>query len=815
MTSAPPTRARRPGPPSGVANGGSRDHAHLAGHVEDTTRLAAMTGFSAVSVLMLAPQMPIIAPQVAHAATWYRWSVVMPCLLVLFLPLVVGGAELLRRRTGGRPVPARFLCPATIGALLAVHVATNLAVLALAPGHPGASWSLGRPSDHLVTTCTLLVPAGMTVIAFAPVTSAALVTGLGLLQVLVRHLVGGEALLSCCLDLATGLITITLICLYFMWLRRWGRRLDAAVEARAAEQEEVVRLGARFAGRLRVSHLIHDRVIAVLVMARPAAGVPDERIRAEASRALEVLGPQSAPGGRDATAGALLTRLSRWRDPLERDGHHLRLSVDGDPNTPVDPQAWGDLASACDEALRNAQRHGAGKAGRRVTCSVQVTARPGVVTVRVMDDGVGFDPHGQTAGLGVTGSILARMRACPGGEATLTSAPGHGTRVDLAWRDRVEQPTAATRAALGEDVHLARGVETPQARAGAAAFLCVVWFEGLVQVRLFDGAWHTLTALLLVTAMVVAAMRSTGGVLRHGDAAVVLASAALAPAVLMSGCVEPTVLDRIAWPVSLGVLALIAVLFRGRFGVALAAAVLLCVSLTAGCAMAGADVPALVPGYVLYQVCTFMATCVSVATALGIEAHVARTVDTLGRAWRARISREEALAAATALMATVVSLASPVLTRLAHEAPTRPISSELRSEALRLEAELRDLIRAPRLAQDGGLARQVRRARERGAVVALVDDSATATSSASSSGWTTGVGRRTTVGFRAEEDGLPAALLAPAVEVLSRSGPGDRVAIRLCPPHAPQIATVQLTGHEGADEFHEVHAPPGGGPRAR
>jgi signal transduction histidine kinase len=55
--------------------------------------------------------------------------------------------------------------------------------------------------------------------------------------------------------------------------------------------------------------------------------------------------------------------------------------------------------------------------------------------VEVLDDGIGFDPAAvPETRLGIAVSMVARMRAIPGGNAMVVSAPGVGTRVAISWR---------------------------------------------------------------------------------------------------------------------------------------------------------------------------------------------------------------------------------------------------------------------------------------------------------------------------------------------------------------------------------------------
>jgi len=78
------------------------------------------------------------------------------------------------------------------------------------------------------------------------------------------------------------------------------------------------------------------------------------------------------------------------------------------------------------EALRNVAQHSGVK-----SADVTVGMRGLVVGVQIRDRGVGFEP-GVTHRRGLSASIQARMTDV-GGSASVTSAPGEGTVVDLTW----------------------------------------------------------------------------------------------------------------------------------------------------------------------------------------------------------------------------------------------------------------------------------------------------------------------------------------------------------------------------------------------
>lgn len=129
-----------------------------------------------------------------------------------------------------------------------------------------------------------------------------------------------------------------------------------------------------------------------------------------------------------------------WPPSLERSGLRLtvdellsRLEVDAGVRTELEfslgaepsPELRGTLFRVIAEALANVRHH-----ARAASVKVSLTQRDGRLTLRVTDDGVGFDPA-STPDLGHVGllEMRERMRAV-GGELTIGSAPGQGTVVE-------------------------------------------------------------------------------------------------------------------------------------------------------------------------------------------------------------------------------------------------------------------------------------------------------------------------------------------------------------------------------------------------
>lgn len=195
--------------------------------------------------------------------------------------------------------------------------------------------------------------------------------------------------------------------------RNRARQLRAAVEAEHQEQ---------------VSRMLHDEVLSVLTAAFRTRGAPSAELRAGAAQALDLLEtPLPAPNPGAETCRAALDRLVRTARGIDP---QCRIeAVAGSGSLPV---AVADaVIGAAGEAMRNSAKH----AGPGTVRTLRVRAEEARFEVAVEDDGDGFDPQ-QTRpeSLGISRSIVGRMRALPGGSATISSRPGGPTSVELAWR---------------------------------------------------------------------------------------------------------------------------------------------------------------------------------------------------------------------------------------------------------------------------------------------------------------------------------------------------------------------------------------------
>jgi PAS domain S-box-containing protein len=113
------------------------------------------------------------------------------------------------------------------------------------------------------------------------------------------------------------------------------------------------------------------------------------------------------------------------REFTERKGLHIRFSL-GDTLASLPVASGLCLYRVAQEALRNIVRH-----AQTGHATVLLSAARGGLHLSIEDDGVGFDPKtvGGKARLGLV-SMQERVRLV-GGNLSIHSEPGHGTRIDL------------------------------------------------------------------------------------------------------------------------------------------------------------------------------------------------------------------------------------------------------------------------------------------------------------------------------------------------------------------------------------------------
>ncbi len=544
-----------------------------------------------------------------------------------------------------------------------------------------------------------------------------------------------------------------------------SRRLDAAAAERSLAAESASRERGRLTARARAAALVHDEVLAALNLAASPLPLPPERVAAQASRARTLLAGL-ASGDESGEAAQFVQRIADDTRELCPEARFTTTRADGWEALQLTAQAAAALRAAARQALANSARHAGDGAARAVAIHWGAAS----VTVRVSDDGAGFDPKGvPQSRLGTRVSIVQRMRDA-GGLARVASSPGAGTEVLLGWpcnaqagewiaaaapSHPVTAPThaeAAGRAGAGFEGRFA-GQADAQVRDSAAGTRSYVEDDDGVapSPRLLRLGLPVIAVAFCATQLVAAwaaaaAARTTASPDALGSTAqwmpfVVLATVFVGSEVLRRGR-DPRPNDRRVaaligvlttatavgaatapftfadmWFAVSGALIYAALAFRGRAGAALAGGgALLAVIVAAGLVQGAAPL-------------TIVMVAARPVIIVGLSAALAFAVESMQR--RAAMLHARALRDAEQLAwwagrraelasrgAQVHSLVDPTLAQLASGAQATP---QLQRQCLALEGQLRDDIRAGRLAAEP-LAAAAARARARGVDVVLLDD---------------------------------------------------------------------------------------------
>ncbi len=300
--------------------------------------------------------------------------------------------------------------PVAVDAAVAAALSLGIGRLVPAAVLPDATgWVfLYASTTVIISPLVTRAAAGVAVSLAVP---AAYAVGLGLAPA--ARPPGGAVLLLVQGLLVTALMTV---------LRRAATAADTAVLQHEATERQAAVLAARRSDEREHYRMLHDSVSATLtVVAAGGIDAGSPSLPAQARRDLAVIERLNAP---DPAAGP---DLRGWLGPAVA-GRAVRVEAPIPP-VPVPAAVGAALAGATTEALTNAARHAAPARVR-----LAAAAGPdGAVTVRVADDGPGFDPAAvPESRRGVRESMVGRMRAVRG-DATVSSRPGGGTEVLLRW----------------------------------------------------------------------------------------------------------------------------------------------------------------------------------------------------------------------------------------------------------------------------------------------------------------------------------------------------------------------------------------------
>jgi signal transduction histidine kinase len=208
-------------------------------------------------------------------------------------------------------------------------------------------------------------------------------------------------------------------------IRRGSAAADRAL-TEAAEAERVTAVArARRADESAQLRLLHDTALTTLTMVGTGAVGNIRGLRERAAADLAAIDGISI----SIPAQATPVRLDAVLTDVVRSGPETLQVSPTLTGCEVPATVAEAFAGSVAEALRNVGRH----AGV-LEATLVLAAENGRIRVELTDRGRGFDPDGAPAHrYGIRQSIVGRM-AEVGGEATLWSAPGQGTRWTLMWK---------------------------------------------------------------------------------------------------------------------------------------------------------------------------------------------------------------------------------------------------------------------------------------------------------------------------------------------------------------------------------------------
>lgn len=547
-------------------------------------------------------------------------------------------------------------------------------------------------------------------------------------------------------------------------LRAQMTRTALAEHSLAHRIREVARAEAVLRAKQRAVAFVHDELLSTLNSASALTTDHAPRIQLAADASLTSLkheidnqGPQLEG---TVSCEDLELRLRRSAEHLDLILNNQLVSTHGELPLTVSTT----VAEAALAALVNAERHARrGQAPATVRFIAKIT--PASVVVMVEDDGPGFLVDEIPADrLGVRVSISQRMRLLPGGLSRISSTIGAGTRVELTWRSIDGENSA----------HADKNTRDPQAATAVSgmgdpiirtAFL-LVWCTFLGQTLLHANARLVQELPSLIVLLVAVVVVTSPGSDRLSGRRKAVFAASVGLGLLWTLTASPDTGTALATRhfELLGYLCALLAL-RGNFSVAwpvfASTVVTLAVMLPTDdrdflvhfTAIAGAG----------------LVTGTSWNLLLRHQlASITRHRSKEERALVALRERDLAMSAEQARLTLIAERASPVLEEIRASAEVREAT---RIRARLLENELRDTIRAPRLA-GGRLADAAASARARGARVTLIDDSGDAAPDLSDSA----------------EEIIHTALSSPDF---------SEITVRLSPPGRSSVGTIRSTGAGG------------------
>ncbi|MGH3930347.1 MAG: sensor histidine kinase [Pseudonocardiaceae bacterium] len=215
-------------------------------------------------------------------------------------------------------------------------------------------------------------------------------------------------------------------------LRRAGRAADRVVAGQtSAYIDTAVRAGVR-ADELDQQRRLHDTVLATMtVVGTGAIPQPSQALRARAAADVAIVDRLLAGTSPEAEHPPVTARLDvalRAVSLVPRPGlPPLRTALEVPPIA-LPRHVVNGIGECVAEALTNVARHSG-----TTSAVVRAYQKDAGVVIEISDNGRGVDSHAVPLHRrGLHGSITGRMQAL-GGEASIVSGVGNGTRVILRW----------------------------------------------------------------------------------------------------------------------------------------------------------------------------------------------------------------------------------------------------------------------------------------------------------------------------------------------------------------------------------------------
>jgi signal transduction histidine kinase len=225
-------------------------------------------------------------------------------------------------------------------------------------------------------------------------------------------------------QLATAVANATSYANYFFAANRFVHRMRRDAESLERARKETLETRARLAAeqeRVRQHRIIHDSAIQTLEVVAGSQRVDSDEVRRRARAEVRQL--RRLIAGEPTSHAGLTVELEELRDEFRNRGLNVELTIDC--RNELSAEVVTALCEATAEALTNVIKHSG--AHRAV---VRAASDNAGLTVTIRDHGSGFQFARETAGFGISQSIISRMDSVDG-RADVWSSPERGTRVEL------------------------------------------------------------------------------------------------------------------------------------------------------------------------------------------------------------------------------------------------------------------------------------------------------------------------------------------------------------------------------------------------